>query len=106
MIGDWLLVIGDWCLGFDREYILNDKRNHLLDYHWDDRGKLKKDYLIINKIYEIILEVFVTELNAYHKTSFSKRYWRILIGPWLGSILCILFDRWECLKLSKKNILI
>lgn len=96
------IIIGDWCLTFDRRKLSNDK-NKLLKYHWDDRSKIINDFKLINKIYEKILEVLVSELNLYHKANFSKRYWRIIIGPWLGSILVILFDRWTCLKDAKKN---
>ncbi len=97
------VILGDWCIGFEDIEILNDKSYLLLNYHWDNRDKLKKDYKLINKIYEKFLNLLTVELNSYHQKNFSKRYWRIIIGPWLGSILCIIFDRWTSVKNAKIN---
>lgn len=74
-----------------------------MDYHWDNREKIKNDYKLINKIYEKYLDVLTNELNNYHKTNFSKKYWRIILGPWLGSILCKVFDSWTSMKNAKLN---
>ena len=37
-------------------------------------------------------------LNQIHGVNHSVRYWRILIGPWLGFFIQALFDRWTMLK--------
>ena len=67
-------------------------------YHWDDRKKLFKDYNFIQKAYEKQLKDLSFQLNQIHNVNHSLRYWRILIGPWLGLFMEILFDRWFMLK--------
>ena len=37
-------------------------------------------------------------MNKIHKENHSERYWRIILGPWLQSLISILWDRWECLR--------
>ena len=38
------------------------------------------------------------KLNEYHAKDHSTKYWRILVGPWLGYFIQILFDRWFLIK--------
>ena len=37
-------------------------------------------------------------LNEIHNVDHSPRYWRILIGPWLGYFLQVCFDRWSSVQ--------
>lgn len=40
------------------------------------------------------------QLNQLHSVDHSLRYWRILIGPWLGWFTHVLYDRWESIHLA------
>ena len=82
--------LGRWAVDYKNEYIDNDIHN----YHWDDREQLHKDYLKVQKIYESFLPILSDSLNRIHNIKKSEKYWRILIGPWLGIWLQVLFDRW------------
>ena len=75
----------------------------VLAYHWDDRHKLYNDYQYLTNIYENTLKSLQKQLNGIHKVDHSLRYWRILIGPWLGYILQMVFDRWKMLKIALDN---
>jgi putative transferase (TIGR04331 family) len=66
----------------------------VLPYHWDDRAKLHADYRELRAIYERLLQDLVCQLNRIHGVDHTLRYWRILIGPWLGYFVQMLFDRW------------
>ena len=70
----------------------------VLPYHWDDRNKLFSDYKELEILYEVILDELAIKLNRIHSINNSSRYWRILIGPWLGFFIHILFDKWFMLK--------
>ncbi|SVE59247.1 uncharacterized protein METZ01_LOCUS512101, partial [marine metagenome] len=67
-------------------------------YHWDDRKKLLNDYRLLQDIHEKFLLQLSGILNKIHNTNHSVRYWRILIGPWLGWFVQIIFDRWFMLN--------
>jgi putative transferase (TIGR04331 family) len=67
-------------------------------YHWDDRKQLHQDYLYVRQSCEQLLTELAEELNSFHSVAYSRRYWRILIGPWLYCFTQILFDRWSMIQ--------
>jgi putative transferase (TIGR04331 family) len=66
----------------------------VLPYHWDDRAKLFSDHQYLQGFHERLLEDLTSQLNRIHGVERGIRYWRILLGPWLGHFIPILFDRW------------
>ena len=96
------LFLGEWCRRYScrkRWSVMNAK---LLPYHWDDREKLYRDYLYLREFYERLLPMVGEKLNEFHKVDHSTRYWRILVGPWLGYFLQMLFDRWMSIQQAIK----
>ncbi len=93
-----ICFLGSWCFLSSREKYIKTLDYSLVPYHWDDRSKLCKDFGIVNRLYEKTLQILSEELNKKHRTNFSLRYWRILIGPWLGYFTAILYDRWCSLE--------
>ena len=98
-----LLLLGEWCRPFSKKNQLDNLNVKLLPYHWDDRSKLHRDYLYLDKFYEKLLSELTFTLNDIHGTQHDKRYWRILIGPWLGYFVQIIFDRWSSLNNAIKE---
>jgi putative transferase (TIGR04331 family) len=92
------LFLGEWCRLYDRRHIWEKLDAQVLTYHWDNRRKYFLDYAYLKEVNEAILEKLVRALNTKHCTNYSKRYWRILIGPWLFQFIHILFDRWESIQ--------
>ena len=93
-----VLFLGEWCRLYSRKERWQAMKAEVLPYHWDDRQKLYQDYLYISQFYEKCLQRLGVKLNELHKVDHSDRYWRILIGPWLGYFLQILFDRWSSIQ--------
>ena len=93
-----VLFLGEWC----RRYSRNDRWSGLdaeiLPYHWDDRTKLYTDYQCLQQLYERLLLELAGRLNEIHRVDHGVRYWRILIGPWLGYFIPMLFDRWSSIQ--------
>lgn len=96
------VILGKWCLKNNLNIIENKKLN-ILKYHWDDKKKFYNDFLKLNEIYEFQLKLVSKKLNKIHKTKNSKKYWRIIIGPWLCQFIQITFDRWTMISKAKKN---
>ena len=93
-----ILFLGDWCKRFSRKELWEQYDSEVLSYHWDNRIKLHDDYLYIQDFYEKLLSELTDKLNQVHGTRHSIRYWRILIGPWLGYFIQIVFDRWSSIR--------
>ena len=93
-----VVFLGEWCRLYSRRSVWERMDSVVAPYHWDNRKKLYKDYLYIQQVYEAQLKELSLKLNQIHGVDHPLRYWRILIGPWLGVFLQILFDRWFMLK--------
>jgi putative transferase (TIGR04331 family) len=93
-----VLFLGEWCRLYSRKERWSALNAEVLPYHWDDRTKLHADYLYLQEFYEQLLQDLTVQLNQIHCVDHSLRYWRILIGPWLGYFTQMLFDRWSSLQ--------
>lgn len=96
-----ILFLGHWCLIYpETQFIYNCS---VSDYHWDDRKKLETDYFYLDFVYNNFLDQLALELNQIHSIKCSKRYWEIIIGPWLKTFIQVVFDRFNQLKFVEKN---
>ncbi len=93
-----VLFLGEWCCLYSRKTAWGKLDAVVASYHWDDRDKLHKDYLYLQSLYEALLNDLAAKLNAIHGVNHSVRYWRIIVGPWLGYFVQVLFDRWAMLN--------
>jgi len=96
--GQPVLFLGEWCRLYNRRSFWETLDAEVVPYHWDDRGKLYCDYLALQDLYEELLCEVGGKLNEIHGVDHSLRYWRILVGPWLGYFVQMLFDRWEMIQ--------
>lgn len=95
--------MGEWCKLHSRKEKWKNLDAIVLPYHWDDRNKLYADFLYLKDFYERLLSDLTVKLNEIHGVRHSKRYWRILIGPWLGYFSQMLFDRWTTIHQAAEN---
>ena len=93
-----VLFLGEWCRLYARKAVWENRNAEVAPYHWDDRQKLHNDYLYLHVLYEELLDELATKLNAVHGVDHPVRYWRIIVGPWLGYFTQMLFDRWAMLQ--------
>ncbi len=93
-----VLFLGEWCRLYERKLSWKERDTVVAPYHWDDRQKLYRDYMYLQELYEELLSELAAQLNAVHRVDHSLRYWRILVGPWLGYFIQMLFDRWSMLR--------
>ena len=93
-----VVFLGEWCKLYSRKDYWGKFNSSKVEYHWDDRLKLKDDVAYLEDIYEKLLLEVSNNLNKFHEVNYTTRYWRILIGPWLNYFIQILYDRWYMLK--------
>lgn len=93
-----VLFLGEWCRRYSRKDCWSQLDADVLPYHWDDRAKLQADYLYLQELHGRLLQALTVQLNEMHQVDHSLRYWRILIGPWLGYFVQMLFDRWTSIQ--------
>ena len=83
------IFLGKWCLIYGEKKTWSNYNFVLPPYHWDDRELLYKDYKKLNKIYEILLELLSERLNNFHSKDYDTKFWRIIVGHWLGYFIQI-----------------
>jgi len=93
-----VIYLGEWCKKYDKSASWNGVHIATLPYHWDNKQKLSEDYVYLKELYEDILFKLSCKLNDIHDVSFSQRYWRIVLGPWLSSYVAAVWDRWESIN--------
>lgn len=98
-----VLCLGEWCCTYDRIEAWGKLKAEVAFYHWNDRDKLYREYLYLRDLHEVLLSELCEALNSFHGTRHSRRYWRILIGPWLLYFTQILFDRWTMIQHAVDN---
>jgi len=95
-----VVFLGEWCKRFSRKNVWQNIKSETVPYHWDNREEFYKDYQFLKDLHEDLIVALSTKLNSIHQVNHSVRYWRILIGPWLGIFVQMLFDRWKMLELA------
>ena len=93
-----LIFLGKWCEKYKNFEKLKKENYIIFEYHWDNREKLKKDYKYIKTLEKKVFQDLVKSLNIYHKKDYSHRYWKIILGPWLITLLQIIFERYSNLN--------
>ena len=111
--GKKYLLLGQWCLYNKKNFNKNDLK--IFNPSIFKYSKTKKSIEKNNVLYEKYLTILSKELNKLHNINWSKRSWRILIGPWLSKFISIVNNRISLideikekeknftLKYSKKN---
>ena len=95
---DEILFLGEWCKIYDRKENWANLNYRVHSFHWDDRKKFNKDYAYLTVLHDRILSSLTASLNDYHNVDYTKRYWQILLDPWLMSYVSVMFDHWECIR--------
>ena len=89
-----ILFLGEWCKLYDRRGIWSQRNHQVIQYHWDDRAKLKKDFLHLQNLNKKILNELTPILNELHNVNENEHYWEILLGYWVNIFTAVIFDRW------------
>jgi putative transferase (TIGR04331 family) len=94
-----VLFLGEWCKKYKSRELPKHCSTKALEFHWDDREKLARDYCYLEALHSSLIESLGKSLNQLHGEANSKRYWQLLLDPWLMSYISVVFDRWESLRL-------
>jgi len=98
-----VVFLGEWCRLHNRKTAWESLDAEVVPYHWDHRKKLNRDYHYLQGLYEELLQELAERLNDIHGVEYSLRYWRILVGPWLGYFVQMLFDRWTMIEQAVRD---
>lgn len=90
------VLAGNWC------YQDNDKKkfhsNSVTNNPWSSPRDFNNDYKYIKNLLNRCIISIVEYLNKIHNKKFSKKFWKILILPWLTIYLPAYYFRWRLIK--------
>lgn len=93
-----LLLLGEWCVwNLDKDFLSGLDIEVAPPYGWEE-GQREADYRYVWALIERLLPEVAGMLNRYHGTSYSTRYWRIMLGTWLYRFTMIMFNRWATVR--------
>ena len=100
-------VLLDDYLVKDSHTLSNYKKfsQNLPNYFWDKEKIKQQDVLKINKLKEEIFIYLVKKLEKIHFEKSSRRYWEIILLPWLDSLIPKIFHYWKITSSLDKNLL-
>jgi len=88
-----VVFLGEWCK--DDSIAFNQYKKtetaKPLSVKAEDKIKLLK---LSKKLYLELIDELSVELNRYHQLNMSKRYWTILVGPWLQTYTRLIINRY------------
>ena len=88
-------LLGDWCEdGKLEKNIMFNKTN----YHWDNYQSRKKDLIYLMNFNDEILTYLRKQLNNFFKTNYPRRFWEIILMPWIWIYTSSLLDRWRIIS--------
>ena len=90
-------------LDFDNSIHKKYQSFEVIRSKWNDKKNILNSVKKIDLFYEEILKLFAINLNKIHNKNYSKRFWRIFIGPWVNNFLIICFEKWNDLETTIKT---
>lgn len=93
-----VVFLGDWCLLYGRRSFWEPLNGRLLSPPYDSAEASENACCYLARVYEQVLSLLGTALNSSHGKNHSRRYWRILLGPWLQLYLSAAYDRFLHVK--------
>ena len=96
------IYLGDWALSDDDYLFFRSKK--VKPFLWENKKNFIKDSLYIKKLCFKLYDIIYLSLNKTHRSSYSKKFWKILLFPWLYYYVTALYFRWNSIKvITKKN---
>jgi len=95
-----ILFLGGWCLKYSERQAWESLTYQVLEYPWNDHERLSNAITYCDGVYESLLETLAEYMNNVHRVNYGKRYWRIILGPWLLHYTHALYDRYICLQMA------
>lgn len=93
-----VLFLGDWCRRYDRKEIWSGMDAVLAKPYGLMPGQKLRDSKYSKALAGKILVELAEMLNAFHLTTHSERYWKIVLGHWLERYVAVVFNRYHTLE--------
>ena len=98
-----LYYLGFWCLEKINSSFNKIKELKIINCKERNDIETKEDIKIINNLYYDLLIDLSEFFNKFHKKNHSKKFWEIIVGPWLKVFLSIVYERFISIQKVLSN---
>ena len=98
-----IIFLGEWCKLYSKRSEWEKVEYDTIPYHWENRSKLDLDLKYLLKFRSNLLIELTQILNKKHNVNYNSADWDKFIGWWLFFFICLVFDRWESIRLAEKK---
>ncbi len=81
----------------------NKLKKNIIFKKWKNSKEKIKDHNINVFLFNFFLKKLTVYLNKYHNKNFSKRYWEIILTPWLWWFISSVTFKWSLISSIKKD---
>lgn len=98
-----LVFLNRGCLRYSRKSFWEPLEREIIESPWEQRQNVLDALQYTSGVYEKTLSCLTEALNEIHDLNKSKRFWRIVIWPWLFGYIQILYERYMSLRAALKK---
>ena len=98
-----IIFLGEWCKRYRRKEAWENLDYVVARPFLATQKECDEIYPYIKDLVEKLLPLVANALNAVHKTNFSNRFWRIVLGHWLFRYTSLMYNRWGTLHQALKE---
>jgi len=98
-----LFFLGYWCLENLKNSFKNFSKYKIINDLDKNDEQTRDDVNKIGQIYISLINDLVKSLNKLHKKNFSKKFWEIVVGPWIKVFIGIVYERYTSLEKALNN---
>ena len=92
-----MVFLGEGCRRYSRRSFWEPLGGQVIEDVWSDRQRVYEAAAYLDGLYEKSLTGLTDAMNAMRGVSHDRRYWRIVLGPWLQIYIHALYDRYQAL---------
>ena len=98
-----MMFLGPWCLLYRDRHLWQSLDYEVMASPWRDRHAYYEAGKYTYVTYHYLLDRLTDYLNKVHGAHHQKRFWQIIVGPWLLHFTEAFYDRYYCLKEAFKK---
>lgn len=100
---DRIILLGKWCDDINLYLEWKNTDYQVAEYFYPDQETKSSLVQDSKMIYSNLMDALHEQLNKFHATTHSRRYWEILLGPFLVRYIRVVMNRYLTLEKCLKN---
>jgi putative transferase (TIGR04331 family) len=97
------IFLGEWCRNYDRKHIWQQMDAIVASPYGLGKDKIDLDISKAYKMEDEIFPILCQILNQFHKTEYSDRFWRIIVGHWFREYVTTVLNRVNTIQQCLNN---